>query len=145
LKSFVSAGGRIVCLGQPAEKFDPSWLPTEVVLLTTSVTDPTYMTATRPAADQTHVNPERPDHPVFAGVDRHRLRLWSDYTDWDETKDKFPRVSPMRFGYMLTRGDDLKHTAILADYDQALQGIALAEMFQGERLGSAVRLRRRQP
>ena len=132
LRDFVNKGGRMLILGQPAGKFDTSWLPSEVKLLTASVNDPTYgTTMVRPAADQTHVNPQRPDHPIFSGVDRHQLQLWSDYTSWDETKKDFPRISPMRFGYALPRQDDLKHTAILADYDAALQGVALAEMFDG--------------
>ena len=131
LRDFVNKGGRILVLGQPHGKFDTSWLPSEVKMLSTSVNDPGYFTVDRPAADQTHVNPERPDHPVFADIDRHQLQLWSDYTSWDETKKDFPRISPMRFGYALTRQDDLKHTAILADYDAALQGVALAEMFDG--------------
>ena len=132
LRDFVSKGGRILILGQSHGKFDTSWLPSEVKLLNASVNDPTYGNEmVRPAADQTHVNPERPDHPVFADIDRQQLELWSDYSAWDETKPAFPRVSPTRYGYQLTRQDDLKHTAVLADYDAALQGVALAEMFDG--------------
>jgi hypothetical protein len=132
LRDFVHKGGRILILGQAHAKFDTSWLPSEVKLLATSVNDPGYFTVERPAADQTHVNPQRADHPVFAGLDRHRLALWSDYTSWDETKNGFPRISPMRFGFALARQDDLKHTAVLAEYDAALQGVALAEMFDGD-------------
>ena len=132
LRDFVKAGGRILCLGQHHEQFDASWLPSRVKMLTTSVNDPGYFTVDRPAANQTHVNPQRLDHPVFAGVDRRRLQLWSDYTGWDESKPGFPRISPMRYGFTLTYPDDLKKTAILADYDASLQGVALAEMFDGK-------------
>jgi beta-galactosidase len=38
----------------------------------------------------------------------------------------------MRFGYKLTDQNDLAKTAILADYDQALCGVAIAEMFDGK-------------
>jgi hypothetical protein len=146
LRDFVNKGGRILVLGQPAGKFDTSWLPSEVKMLTASVNDPTYGTGmVRPAADQTHVNPERPDHPVFSGVDRHQLQLWSDYTAWDETKKDFPRISPMRFGYTLPRQDDLKHTAILADYDAGLQAVATGGDVRRQRLGDVERLRSRPP
>src|ERR1035438_2758899 len=78
-----------------------------------------------------NVNPERPDHPVFRGLDRHRLALWSDYTAWDETKPGFPQVYPVTAGFKLHKPEALQHTAILADYDRGLEGVALCEMFDG--------------
>lgn len=132
LTAFVRAGGRVLCLGQKHSSFNASWLPGGVKLSSVSVNDPEYMTADRPAYDQMHVNPERPDHPVFAGVDREQLKLWSDYTDWNETKPEFPRVYPVRFGYKLTKPEDLAKVAVLADYDRGLEGIALAEFFDGK-------------
>jgi hypothetical protein len=38
----------------------------------------------------------------------------------------------MRFGFKLTEPNDLARIAILADYDRGLEGIALAEMFDGK-------------
>ncbi len=78
------------------------------------------------------VNPEMPNHPIFAGVDRDRLKMWSDTTDWDQTKPGFPEIYPIRYGYVLTKQEDLGHVAILADYDRGLEGVALAEMFDGK-------------
>ena len=132
LQEFIRAGGRVLCLGQKHDEFDASWLPGGVELCKTSATDPDYSGQVRPQFDQTHINLERPEHPVFSGVDRDRLKLSSDYTGWDQTKPRFPRVSPMRFGYKLTKPDDLGKIAVLADYDRGLEGIALAEMFDGK-------------
>jgi hypothetical protein len=132
VQEFIRAGGRVLLLGQKHDEFDPSWLPGGVQLCKTSATDPEYSGQVRPQFDQTHVNLERPEHPVFTGVERGRLKLWSDYTGWDQTKPGFPRVSPMRFGYKLTKPDDLGKIAVLADYDRGLEGIALAEMFDGK-------------
>ena len=133
---FIRAGGRVLCLGQLRERdgvnFDTSWLPGRVLMCQHSVNEPTYPVEDRPAYDQAHVNIERPDHPVFAGVDRNRLRYWSDYTDWDQTKPGFPRISPVRFGFKLTRQDDLGRIAVLADYDSAFEGVAIAEFFDGK-------------
>jgi hypothetical protein len=78
------------------------------------------------------VNPERPDHPVFAGLDRHRLGMWSDDTGWDQTQPGFPRIYPVTSGFGLEKAESLQHTAILADYDRSLEGIALCEMFSGQ-------------
>ena len=79
-----------------------------------------------------NVNPERPDHAVFSGLDRDRLALWSDYTGWDQTKPGFPRVYPVTAGFKLQSAEALAQTAILADYDRGLEGIALCEMFDGQ-------------
>jgi hypothetical protein len=131
LKAFVAGGGRVLCLAQDADTFDPSWLPAKVAMLHGTCTDPTYPTKDRPTADQQNVNVERPWHPVFAGVDRQHLRLWSDYTGWDQSKPGFPRVLPVTHGFKLTREEDLPRVAVLADYDRGLEGVALAEFFDG--------------
>ena len=74
-----------------------------VVSLTGSANDPTYPPRTRPFREQMNVNPERPGHPVFRGLDRKRLALWSDYTGWDETKPGFPQVYPVTAGFKLQK------------------------------------------
>jgi hypothetical protein len=132
LQAFIRAGGRVLCLGQDHSDFDPSWLPVAIKLVEHSVNEHAYMTVERPARDQTHVNVERPDHPIFKGLDRDRFVFWSDYTNWDQSKKDFPRISPMRFGYKVTEQNDLSKIAILANYDQALSGIAVGEMFDGK-------------
>lgn len=131
LRRFVRTGGRVLCLAQDATRFDGDWLPVAVEFLTSSPNDPHYPPLTRPFREQMNVNPERPWHPVFAGLDRRRLRLWSDYTGWDQTQPGFPRVYPVTAGFKLRHPAALEHTAILADYDRGLEGVALAEMFDG--------------
>jgi beta-galactosidase len=132
LRQFIHQGGRILCLQQnnsPA-KFETDWLPEPLTLLTGSATDADYPPRVRPFRGQMNVNPERPGHPVFAGLDRHRLSLWSDYMGWDQTKPGFPQVYPVTFGFKLVKAESLARTAILANYDRGLEGIALCEMFE---------------
>jgi hypothetical protein len=137
VKTFVNAGGRVLCLGPKRDgSFDPSWLPGGVTLLEHSVNEPTYPVEQRPAYDQAHVNPQWTGHPVLAGIERDHLRYWSDYTGWDQTKPGFPRISPVRFGYKLTKQADLKNIAVIANYDSGLEGVALGEFFDGK--GSAL-------
>ena len=131
LKSFVAAGGRILCLAQNGERFDPGWLPVPVEMFKDSANSPVYTPASRPHKDNMNINPERPDHPVFAGLDRRRLALWSDYTGWDQTKSGFPRLYPVTQGFKLANPESLVRTAILADYDRGLEGVALLEAFDG--------------
>lgn len=132
LSAYVRGGGRVLVLAQDGEAFDTSWLPAKVTMLDGTATDPTYTPKVRPTAAQSHVNPERPWHPVFAGVERAHLRLWSDYTDWNQSKKEFPRVFPVTHGFKLGDAKDLGKVAILADYDRGLEGVALAELFDGQ-------------
>ncbi len=131
LRRFIHNGGRVLCLGPADGASAGGWLPEEITALTASANDTVYPPAARPFREQMNVNPERPDHPVFRGLDRRRLGLWSDYTGWDETKPGFPQVYPVTAGFKLVKQDALAHTAILADYDRGLEGIALCEMFDG--------------
>jgi hypothetical protein len=132
VKAFVAGGGRVLLFGQDYAKFDPSWLPVGVKLFTTSANDTAYLDKLRPTYDQMNVNPERPDHPVFAGLDRSRFHLWSDYSGWDQSKAGFPQVYPVTRGFKITKPEDMAKTAILANYDRGLEGIALCEMFEGK-------------
>lgn len=132
LNRFVAAGGRVLCLQQKPETFDATWLPAKVSFFTSSPNDTDYPPRTRPFREQMNINPARPDHPVFAGLHRDRLRLWSDYTGWDQTKPGFPSIYPVTTGFKLDEAEALAHTAILADYDRGLEGIALCEMFAGK-------------
>jgi beta-galactosidase len=136
LPNFIRAGGRVLCLQQEGARLDQSWLPESVTFFTDSANAPTYPPASRPFRDNMNINPERPNHAVFQGIDRHRLELWSDYTDWDQTRPGFPRLYPVTAGFKLAKSESLARTAILADYDRGLEGIALCEMFSGR--GSVV-------
>lgn len=132
LQRFIRGGGRILCLKQEAGTFETGWLPEKIIMLTGSANDTDYPPLTRPFREQMNVNPERPWHPAFAGLHRDRLRLWSDYTGWDQTQPGFPRVYPVTGGIQLADPSALARTAILADYDRGLEGVALCEMFDGE-------------
>lgn len=131
LRSFVQSGGRILCLQPNPQSFDSSWLPEAVTFFTSSPNSPDYPPRSRPFREQMNINPERPDHPVFDGLSRRRLALWSDYTAWDQTQPGFPKVYPVGSGFKLNSAKSLAQTAILADYDRGLEGIALCEMFAG--------------
>jgi hypothetical protein len=78
------------------------------------------------------VNPERPDHLVFKGISRRELRVWSDYTGFDETQKGFPSTYPVTDGFVLADKTDMGKMAILADYSVGLEGIALGEFFHGK-------------
>ena len=132
LQRFVRDGGRILCLRQETPGFKGDWLPEKVAFLTASANDTAYPPRSRPFREQMNVNPERPDHPVFRGLDRHRMALWSDYTGWDQTRPGFPRVYPVTAGFKLVKPESLERTAILADYDRGLEGVAMCEQFDGK-------------
>lgn len=131
LRRFVRDGGRVLCLGSVDGAFEPDWLPEQITVLDSSANDTSYPPRSRPFREQMNVNPERPDHPVFRGLDRRRLALWSDYSGWDQTQPGFPRVYPVTAGFKLQKTEALARTAILADYDRGLEGVALCEMFDG--------------
>jgi hypothetical protein len=131
LKSFLDAGGRIILLRQDPARFDGGWLPTPVALQTEPLDHSLVFPPGRPYRNGMAVNPERPDHPALAGVDRDRLFLWSDFTGWQESRTGFPAVYPVTAGFVLTDSTALARTDILADYGHGLAGVALAEMFSG--------------
>src|SRR5687768_6167830 len=132
LKKFVADGGRVLVLGQEPGQFKHDWLPAKIATFKNSANSPEYLPTSRPFRDQQNVNPERPWHPVFNGLSRYRMRLWSDYTKWDQTKSGFPALYPVKYGFKLLEPDALKHTAVLANYDRGLEGVALCEMFDGK-------------
>ncbi len=132
LRRYVEEGGRILVLKQDSAQFDPGWLPTRIAWLESSPNDTNYPPKTRPHREQMCVNPLRPQHPVFDGIGRERLRWWSDYTAWDQTRTGFPKIYPVTSGFRVLAAEDLAHTAVLADYDRGLEGVALCEMFAGK-------------
>jgi beta-galactosidase len=131
LQQFAAFGGRVLCLQQDQERFDTKWLPEPIQFFRASANDPQYPPRGRPFTGHMYINPERPEHPVFAGLDRHRLEFWSDYSEWNQTKAGFPKIYPVTTGFRLQEAGSLGRTAILADYDRGLEGVALCEMFFG--------------
>lgn len=133
LKDFVKKGGRLVILKQDAshQPFLNDVLPAAVKFPQTDIDDPTYPPPPRPSRNSFNVNPERPSHPVFAGIERATLRVWSDYSGWDETKPGFPAIYPVTNGFVVSNKEDMGRIAVLANYSVGLEGIALAEMFDG--------------
>lgn len=138
LADFAHRGGRLLVLRQSSAHAAAlaALLPAAIRLPATSVDDPAYPPPPRPSRDSININPERPDHAVFAGLDRRRLQVWSDYTAWDETKKGFPRIYPVTDGFVLTDKSTIRDTAVLANYSQGLEGIALAEFFPNASAGS---------
>ncbi|MCX6950983.1 MAG: glycosyl hydrolase family 2, partial [Verrucomicrobia bacterium] len=138
LADFAQRGGRLLVLRQSSSHAAAlaALLPAPVRLPSTSVDDPAYPPPARPSRDSINVNPERPDHPVFAGLDRRRLQVWSDYTSWDEQQKGFPRIYPVTDGFVLTDKSSIRDVAVLANYSQGLEGVALAEFFPSAGTGS---------
>lgn len=131
LKQFVSQGGRILCLRQDEKNFPflNSLLNISLKNVTTGLDIPAYPPPPRPSRNGYYVNPERPDHPVFSGIKREHLRVWSDYTNWDESKKGFPAIYPITDGYVVEDKKDLQRMAVLGNYGVALEGITIAEIF----------------
>lgn len=119
LQAFVQAGGRVLLLRQDPRSLARSgaWLGAQ---------------ARFAAATGMYINPERPNHPVFAGIPRERLRVWSDPSGWDERRPGTPAVAPVTLGFSLAAPGDLGRTAILADFGRGLASIALGEVFTGQ-------------
>lgn len=134
LRQFVQKGGRIVCLRQDANHFPNVNKVSKAAFrnVTTELDVPAYPPPARPSRNGLNVNPERPEHPVFDGVRREELRVWSDYTNWDESKQGFPAVYPVTDGFVPENKADIGSIAVLANYGVALEGIAIAEVFDGK-------------
>src|SRR5689334_14353713 len=105
------------------------WLPAAISFFSASANSPVYPPPSRPFTGNMHVNLERPEHPVFNWLNRRHFELWSDYTNWEQTRPGFPQVYPVTAGFKLQDADSLGHVAVLADYDRGLEGTALCEMF----------------
>ncbi len=132
LRTFVSHGGGLIILNQDFHNFSGAWLAVPVRLQSGELDHPKIFPGGRPFRNGMAVNPERPNHPVFDGITRDRLFLWSDFTSWDETKSGFPQVYPVTHGFVITDPTTLGNAAVLANYDHGLEGIALAELFDGK-------------
>lgn len=134
IREFLKNGGRMIVLKQELS-FSGNLarsLPVEFGFPRMDIDNPSYPPPPRPSYNSPNINPERPDHPVFVGISRDRLRIWSDYTSWDETKKGFPSIYPVTAGFILKNKEDVGKTAVLANYSVGLEGIALAEIFEGK-------------
>lgn len=144
---FVRQGGRVVCLMQNDDAIGAFW-PT--------ADRKDGSVPMRPTGGGMHINPKRPRHPVFDGIDRIRLERWSDYTNWNETKDGMPRIFPVESGFRFCADERtvtgwdidarreqrmnfafggreaLKQTAVLADYGRGLGALAMCEIVDGD-------------
>jgi beta-galactosidase len=130
LKQFVKNGGRILCLRQDIAHLESinAILRVPMKNVSTLLDIPVYPPPPRPSRNGYYINPERPDHPVFEGIKREQLRVWSDYTNWNESKTGFPAIYPVTDGYVPVEKKDLEHVAVLGNYGVALEGIAIAEI-----------------
>lgn len=130
----VEKGGRLIILKQDSlhQIFLNHILPIAISFPSVNIDDPSYPPPPRPSRNSFNINPERPLHPVFKGITRNELRMWSDYTGWNETKTGFPAIYPVTDGFVLRNKQDIYQTAILANYSVGLEGIALAEIFHGK-------------
>src|SRR5690606_36444794 len=139
LRDFIRKGGRVAIFRQDSlhEAFVKDILPVALRFPRMDMDNPSYPPPVRPSRNGFNVNPERPGHPVFTGIDRAELRVWTDYTGWDETKSGFPAIYPVTDGFVLAnKAAAVEKTAVLANYSGGLEGIALAEFFDGN--GSAM-------
>lgn len=134
LKAFVKKGGRLLVLRQDSLHLSHvnHLLPYAVTNHTVDIDDPRYPTSAIPPRTGYYVNPERPEHPIFSGITRAHLRVWSDYTDWNPTRPGLPAIQPVRDGFMLKDHQAVGSTAILGNYGSGLQAIAIAEQFSGK-------------
>ena len=134
IKKFMASGGRVLCMRQDSLHFIHmnALLKNPVINNNIDIDDPVYPVTAKSPRNGYYVNAERPGHPVFDGITRENMRVWSDYTNWDETRPGFPSIKPVTDGFCLQNSDDVDSTAILANYSSGLQAIALAEQFQGK-------------
>ena len=134
LLSVVEKGARVIILRQDSlhQKYLKQVLPVAITFPKMDIDDPSYPPPSRPSRNSFNVNPERPDHPIFKGITRRELRVWSDYTGFQETKPGFPAIYPVTNGFVLKNKTDFGKIAVLANYSIGLEGIALAEMLYGK-------------
>ena len=126
LTAFVKQGGRILVMRQKAD-FDTSWLPCTVAMIDAIGHSNAYPPTNYAVRTGMHINIERPSHPIFAGIEQERLKLWSDYTDFRESQPGFPAVYPVTSGFSVRKAD-MARTAVLANYDRNLVSTALCEI-----------------
>lgn len=134
IKGFVSKGGRLICLRQDSTHLPNlnAVLDAKITNKTIDIDNPVYPVSDIYPRNGYYVNPERPDNPVFASITRENLKVWSDYTNWDEKQKGFPAIYPVTDGFNLQNNNDIGKVSLLGDYASGLESIALAEQFSGK-------------
>ncbi|WP_448698331.1 glycoside hydrolase family 2 TIM barrel-domain containing protein [Mucilaginibacter sp. AW1-3] len=138
IRDFIKKGGRVICLRQDSihRPNVNTLLDYKLTNTTVDIDHPVYPVSSIAPRNGYYVNVERIEHPIFSGIRRSDLRVWSDYTDWNEAKKGMPAIYPVTDGFMLDDRNGVGATSILADYSSGLQGIAVAEQYMG--LGSMI-------
>lgn len=133
IRDFIKNGGRIIALKQDSAHVINLNQLLDFKLTNTSVDidNAVYPVSSIPPRNGYYVNAERPEHPIFVGITRNNLKVWSDYTNWNPRKPGQPAIYPVTDGFMLEDKDGVGSTSILANYSSGLQGIAIAEQFMG--------------
>lgn len=134
IQQFIANGGRMICLRQDSLLFPNinSFISYPLKNVTVPLDIPKYPPPPRPSRNGLYVNPERPQHPIFDGIKREQLRVWSDYTGWDETQPDLPAIYPVTDGYVIEKKNDIGNIAVLGNFGVALEGIAIAEIYEGK-------------
>lgn len=134
IKAFISNGGRVLALRQDsAHRLNLNkLLESKLANSTVDIDHPVYPVSANPPRNGYYINYERPDHPVFAGVTRENLHVFSDYSGWSENQKGMPEIYPVKDGFTLENRDGVSNTAILGNYGSGLQAIAVAEQFIGK-------------
>ncbi|MES2276177.1 MAG: glycoside hydrolase family 2 TIM barrel-domain containing protein [Bacteroidota bacterium] len=134
IRDFISRGGRILCLRQDSlHRINlNALLDSKLANSTVDIDHPVYPVSANPPRNGYYINPERPEHPVFAGVTRQNLRVFSDYNNWSENQKGMPAIYPVTDGFTLDSRDGVSNTTILGNYGSGLQAIAVAEQFIGK-------------
>lgn len=133
IKDFIKKGGRVICMKQDSTH-RPNINPVLDYKLTNTTVDidhPAYPVSSIAPRNGYYVNPERSEHPIFAGIRRADLKVFSDYTDWNETKKGMPAIYAVTDGFMLEDHNGIASTAVLGNYSSGLQSMAIAEQFIG--------------
>lgn len=134
IRNFISNGGRMLVLGQDSIHRNNvnQILEYKLTNRNIDIDNPVYPVSAISPRNGYYVNPERPENPIFTGITRKELRVWSDYTGWNASQPGMPAIYPVTNGFGLENHDAIKHTAILANYSSGLQAIAIAEQFMGK-------------
>lgn len=134
IANLIQNGGRILILDQDKNHQAQleEMLPISLVFSKSDIDNPEYPPPPRPSSNGFNVNPTRADHPVFKGISRQELRVWSDYTGWNENQKGLPSIYPVTHGFTLADKQDRSRVAVLANYSVGLEGIALAEIFDAK-------------
>jgi beta-galactosidase len=133
IRNFIKNGGRVISMKQDSLSLTNvnTILDFKLTNNKVDIDNAVYPVSSLPPRNGYYINPERPEHPIFAGITRNNLKVWSDYTDWNPKKVGQPAIYPVTDGFMLEDRNGVGATAILGNYSSGLQSIAIAEQFIG--------------